>query len=165
MATVLTLNVRTNRVSVLSVSLYFLGNYIFLTTKRDLCDSTLFSQIPSPFHYRSIVCPQFFISIPLARDYYGYYDYHYSYYDEYSRSQWISRLQFYWNFELTPRVRSENEVDLTCLWSWHNLPDSYSFYGCAATLNCRLRCVQRTKSLQPYDQATVTLGLWFVELP
>jgi len=112
MATVLTLNVRTNRISVLSVSLYFLGNYIFLTTKRDLCDSTLFSQIPSPFHYRSIVCPQFFISIPLARDYYGYYDYHYSYYDEYSRSQWISRLQFYWNFELTPRVRSENELPM-----------------------------------------------------
>ena len=63
----------------------------------------------------SIIYPQSFISIPLARDYNDYYDYYYSYYVEYSRSQWISRLQFYWNFELTPRVRSENEVDLTCL--------------------------------------------------
>jgi len=58
----------------------------------------------------SIIYPQSFISIPLARDYYDDYDYYYSYYVEYSRSQWIFRLQLYRNFELMPRVHSENRV-------------------------------------------------------
>ena len=77
-----------------------------------------------------IIYSQSFISIPLARDYYSYYNYYYSYYNEYSRSQWISRLQLYCNFELTPRVRSENRVDLTCLQSWPDLPMKLTQLAC-----------------------------------